>query len=506
MQKVINYLYLIYMFGVYPVITHNKYFDITITRYHAFLYGACAFIFLTAISAIVKLSMGEKLTPRFAWKKNPIGEPELWVLLFLLANFVSAIVTDDPREAMFGEQSRHMGVLIYFVFAVMILVMSGGFEVAEEIFLVFAASSAYAYIVAIFQHMEIDFMHYKDNIKKDLYNKFISTFGNINMFAGFLCVSIPIFLAMFIFSKKLYMRITAGVLITMGGMVIMISNSDSVYVGLAVATVVLLVLAIKEGYVGHFMFGYSFLALGNLFLTLINTYAHTRYDKKRGGLALALNRIDVAVLFVVFMALATVVVYLLRKVYGDKIAKINKKAIIIAVIVCAALFGIAFFIYGAFIRGSSLFKLNYKWGSYRGYIWTKMVELFRDASPINKIFGHGNESVRTLMNTYYYTEMISVTHMAYDNAHCELLQYLICNGIFGLVAYVGMIVTSIAYIWKNANGKPVAYMSLVAIIGYLGQSLLSLNQPISTPFLFLFIGLGLGYATIQKKAIETEAK
>ena len=76
------------------------------------------------------------------------------------------------------------------------------------------------------------------------------------------------------------------------------------------------------------------------------------------------------------------------------------------------------------VTGSSLLTFNDKWGSYRGYIWRKIVEVYGDAPFVNKLFGYGNESVRVTLKAACYNEMVQVTGKVYDNAHNELLQYL----------------------------------------------------------------------------------
>ena len=103
------------------------------------------------------------------------------------------------------------------------------------------------------------------------------------------------------------------------------------------------------------------------------------------------------------------------------------------------------------------------------------------------------------MNSYYYDDMLNIVGKLYDNAHNELLQYLITLGICGVVAYLGTFVTSVIYMLKYGKSNYMIYGFLTAVIGYFFQSLINLNQPITTPLYFVIMALGVGYTTYLRK-------
>ena len=89
--------------------------------------------------------------------------------------------------------------------------------------------------------------------------------------------------------------------------------------------------------------------------------------------------------------------------------------------------------------------------------------------------------------------MKSIEQQIYDNAHNEVLQYLVTTGLCGAVSYIGLFVSSFIYIFKNSKNDLVAYISLAVMLGYFIQGLMNLNQPITTPFYFVFMAVGVGY-------------
>ncbi|MBQ9279059.1 MAG: O-antigen ligase family protein [Lachnospiraceae bacterium] len=521
----VNYIYLFLILCVFPLVFHNYYFDITKTRSDFFLRITIGYIILILIAYGFEIfwSNSNKSKSLFIVEKkdNPWLYPELWMTFFLMSNFFAYLITltDDGmingNSAFTGSDGRLMGLSMYLVIGLMFLLLCRYVDIKLPVYVLFGFMTLFAYLVSIVQHVDPDtkrfskigfkpkgllegFLYYvfklKDGISKKQYNIFISTFGNINIFASFIVISLAVFACMFIFSNKLFYRIFAGIVVVTGGTVMMIANSDSAYIGVGAVMIFLFILAFKDDVIARFFQTLILLGLGNFFIVLINKYMSEvlkkKYDK-RGGFAEHLDRVDYAVLILIILVVLYSIVFFVNRKYKDKLEKINKnKAVIIfmAVIFVAGIF----IVYIGNKKHIGAFTFNYRWGTFRGYIWTKCVKLFKDAPLMNKLFGYGNESLKTLMNTYYHDEMVSVTNKIYDNAHNEILQYLVTTGLCGVISYVGLFIASFIYIFKNSKKNVVAYISLTVMLGYFVQGLMNLNQPITTPFYFVFMAVGVG--------------
>ena len=149
--------------------------------------------------------------------------------------------------------------------------------------------------------------------------------------------------------------------------------------------------------------------------------------------------------------------------------------------------------------GIAAFTFNDKWGTYRGFVWSRAWAIFEDASLANKLFGYGNETFGVYMNAYFYNDMKEIVGKIYDNAHNELLQYLITLGLFGVLAYIGLVASSIIYMLRYGKGNYLVYGCLTATVGYFVQALVNLNQPITTPLYFVIMALGVGYTSYLRK-------
>lgn len=504
-MDVAAYVFSLLILGIYPIIYDDHYFNITITKYHFFLYSAGIYLALALIGYVVEANLKnyykyESLLLTDTGKKR-YQRPELYAIAFMMANLFAWICSDNKKDAFYGLQGRNMGLCIYVILIIVFVVLAQRYHPQMFVFLFLAVASAFAFVVAIGQHMEYDFLDLRHNIASNQYTKFISTFGNINMYASFLSLTIPVFVAVFTFSGQWLYRIISGLLIVAAGCNVLIANSDSVFLGIFAGVVVILVLAFLQGQLRQCTFGIFLLFVGNLILGFINQYAHTRYDKKRGGLAIALNRLDIAFGLCAVALLVFALVCICKWKFADKIEAWNKRKIVLIVCIACAVIGVAGIIVLA-VSGSSLLTFNDKWGSYRGYIWRKIVEVYGDAPFVNKLFGYGNESVRATLKAACYQEMVQVTGKVYDNAHNELLQYLFTTGIVGLLSYLALVGSSIVYMFKNAKENVWISVCLAATVGYFAQSLLNLNQPITTPYFFVFMAMGVGTVNYCRRVKE----
>lgn len=525
----INYIYLFLILCIFPLVFHDYYFDITRTRRDFFVFVTIGYVVLMVIAYIFESSWSYyQKTKSVLMHNNKYStwlSPDLWMALFLASNFFAYLIslTDDGmidgRSAFTGENGRLMGLAVYLVIGMMFFVLGRYADVKLPLYIAFGFVTLFAYIVAVYQHIDPDLSRFenpgykpsginrlkellpyyafnlKNRISKKQYNIFISTFGNINIFASFIVISLACFVCMFIFSKKLFYRVFSGIVVAVGGTVMMIANSDSAYIGVGCVMLFLLILSYKDGLLLRFFKSLILLGIGNLGIVLINKYMacvlEKKYDK-RGGFAEHLDRLDLAIVIIVMLVLLYLIAFFVNKKWGNSLKKINKNKVIIIAAVLLLVLGTVVIVIGN-KKHIGAFTFNYRWGTFRGYIWTKAVLLFKDAPFMNKLFGYGNESLKALMTQNYYAEMVEVTNKVYDNAHNELLQYLVTTGLCGMLSYIGLFVSSFVYILKNSKKEVIAYISLSVMLGYFIQGLINLNQPITTPFYFVFMAVGVGF-------------
>ena len=114
-----------------------------------------------------------------------------------------------------------------------------------------------------------------------------------------------------------------------------------------------------------------------------------------------------------------------------------------------------------------------------------------------KIFGAGPQHIDCVMREYITEEYIKnfydtqgQKYGLFESSHNEFLTTLLKSGLVGMLSYLGIFVTTIKRYAKAAAAQPVLLFVCVSVAAYLAHSMVSFQQPVSTPILFIFIGMG----------------
>ncbi|SNU08667.1 O-antigen ligase [Lachnospiraceae bacterium] len=491
---IVNLGFIMFVVTVYTIYMHNMYFDITGTRAKVFTYGSLLYVVLFVVSFILEVVMiryygSDK--PIF-YKDSPIIlMPEIWIFLFMIANTCALFMSPDRLASWSGSSGRCFGLSMVIVLTLMFICLSREASVNDLIFVLFFLVSGFAYVLAYLQHFGFDPFSLRERVTDKQKEMFISLFGNINTYGSYICIALPVFVSIFIFSKSIWKRVVSGLSIVMAGMAIIPAKSDNVYLGLGVAFIFLFYVTILRKDFTEYIFAVLMLFVGLETMAVLNS-VFKGSQKHINGIAKIVENPKVMLMLTLVIVVILVCSMLFRKLNYDAYKKIQspKLLIIFSIIFVIAL--VVTIVLGV-RSGNELFVFNDKWGTFRGFIWTRGWYLFRDSSVLHKIFGNGNETIGKLMYDYYFEQMIAITFRKYDNLHNELLQYLVTTGLFGLISYLGFVSTSFAYIGKRMKEDPIAIGCLAGAVSYFAQGMVNLNQPITTPYFFVILAVGIGY-------------
>lgn len=503
--NIISTCFIIYMLTVYPLFMHNGYFDITLTKFTLLKVGIIIYGFLMIV-AIFMLEMDKLSYKSVKGKKGKTSDTDKKIkhlaidvcgLMFLISGFLAFLNAPVKSAAYSGINGRRCGLQFLLLMAIMYIMLSYGYRLWKYVFPVFAVVSSFAYFVSILQHLGYDVFRLLAKIKPYQKHMFISTFGNINTFAGFICISLPIFMGLYIFSDMLWQKIIYGVSISLGFAAIIASDSDCAYAGCGAAIIAFLFVAVynrkKLLYLQTAIWG----AIGYTFMALITKISDKIPEKITG-----FSKISIYVNALAVITIILILLYILCKFADKKLLRhethINISVQMIIVSVTVVILMAAYVIYGVSHK-LDLFTFNDNWGTYRGYIWIRLIELYKSFSLKDKLIGYGNETIASLMTSNYYEEMKSITGTVYDNAHNEYLQYLVTMGLFGAAAFIALMVSSIVTCLRNAKENPVLWALALSIISYGAQAVFNVNQSITTPYVFLFIALAAGIVRYNQR-------
>jgi len=126
-------------------------------------------------------------------------------------------------------------------------------------------------------------------------------------------------------------------------------------------------------------------------------------------------------------------------------------------------------------------RIQDEFGTNRIYIWRHALS----SVPNRLLIGHGPD-------TFIFAfprEAQGYFGETYDTAHNEYIQYLVAQGVLGLIAYlvfaVGVVVLSVRKAFKD----PIIMAVLAAFVAYLAQAFFNISHPIASQILWVFAGI-----------------
>ena len=521
MSDMLTTLFLLYMFVVFPLVMHDGYKDITLTKYNLFQYGVAGYGILMSVLLLFQFtdSLSYAQNKKLKYTKKPgkakLLASDIWMGLFFLSGVLAWILSDEKKAAFTGEMGRRCGLAFLILVAVLYVCMGSGYRLKPFVLPVFSIVSGAAFLMSILQHLGKDVFYLRAAIRSDLRPIFISTFGNINIFASFVCIAVALSAGAYLVEETRWRKLLYGLVLLLGGAAMIAANSDSTYFGVGVTLVLLLFSAIYHASLCQFLESVTLLLYGYTGMAYLTAGTGRGYDTLSGFARLVDCR---GVLLLVCIVL-TVGIGVYRWKTGKmenagkaentgkrertKKAEVagktenagktrhNVKTAMLVVGVVLCVLAVGFFLTGR-KQEWEIFAFNDDWGNYRGYVWSRLCSIYREFPFVNKLFGNGNESIYALMSANYQEEMLAVTGTVYDSAHNEYLQYLVTMGLFGLVSYLGLLISSVGNCIKGMK-KDKSFLPIAAcIIAYGAQAFFNVEQPVTTPFLFVFLALAAG--------------
>jgi len=146
-------------------------------------------------------------------------------------------------------------------------------------------------------------------------------------------------------------------------------------------------------------------------------------------------------------------------------------------------------------------RLDDSFGSNRGWIWRNAIEVI----PENPIFGTGPGTFFYALGTERQMEAAERYNMIFDKAHNVFLQIAVTMGIPALLAYIIFLGSVFIPAIKKAFDRPILLAFGAAALGYVIQSFFMVEVPITTPLLWVALGVMAGevwMAKIGYKSIE----
>lgn len=418
---------------------------------------------------------------------------------YFVAVMVSYLGSAYKEDALWGVEGWHMGCVTQMIFVLLYFFFSRYFHKSRGWIEVWLAASAIVFLLGICNRYSV----YPIAMEGQT-DTFISTLGNINWFCGYWSVAASVGITLYWCSDSGRERLFAGIYSVIAMLCGVTQGSDSAYLVFAVVFVVLFLLSF-----GDSRKRYRFLELCMMFAVSCQLGRILRYAPALNynyGLADGGSRITAALLdsnVTLWGLVVLILCYELLKYSRRGAAAVGTNIVLLCVVIVYLL------LHSGMLHGSMLYGgeaaesageendsgiiFNEDWGNGRGAAWNCGIAAYRNMDVLHKFMGIGPDCFADYV--YDIPELAQkladrFTNQRLTNAHNEPLTQLVNVGALGFLCYMGFFLSTFVRCLRRAEGQPVLYICAVGVLAYAAHGLVSFQQVLNTPYIFIIIGIG----------------
>lgn len=472
---------------VFPILLDDAYFNIMIVR-TTFL-GLVSVLFPLLCLGIDLWKNRSSALKSQQFCDSTTLSATLFLECFLLSCALSFAISDYQKCALTGEQARYMGLLTMVLMACAYSFISRYALLHSLVFKLFGVTVILCAGVALLQFVGFDPFGLYAQLSASTRRSFISFLGNINVFSSFICLAMPVFMHRYCTEKNGFDALIVCVACFLS---IFLCNSDSAYIGLAVAFAAVTILSLRHSQDAS----KRMLWLWFAFFVTAKMFALLYY---LGGVAVRDLSYMTKMVTMHPLGFVPPVILLGLALLADKrgfCEKARKKVLVAFCLTVGLLFVLVVFSVVWFTlvdRTRDLgpigrfLRIDDNWGTGRAAIWRTLIHVYGDLPLKNKLFGVGSDCLGLLLYDKYKPEMYALNQGYINNAHNEFIQYLLTNGVFGMLCYTAFVTFGIAGVLCRKKVPAQAKSFALGALCYVAQSVVNITQPITTPLLFVFI-------------------
>ncbi len=499
--------YLILMFTFFELFLTAQFARARTDKFILFMILTGFLVFLVSIVTIATYA-DKKSKPQTHLQQStsfsPLSVTDIAFIAFFIFAAISTLLSEYKlhsllgNDATFASSGRDNGLLLLTAYVLMYFIVSRFYFYKEYVLAAFMVFGCIISGLAILNFFYIDPIGLYDGYSQSVIDDFCSTIGNKNLTSSYMCIFMPVAMMMFVVFKKMYMQVLCGVALAFAYCGLLVAGSNSGYIGFFVMLVVMLAICIRYLHMlKRFIFALSIMFASGLILRLFSLVMN---DKCKGFEAIGQKLVYSNYVFIIIAVtgLLTVGLYALDKFTNasQHWPKNTLMTIVIAISVCAVLYVLYLMYYYTFVDTTTdlgslnrLLRFDERWGTHRGYYWIHGMEMFGDFGIADKLFGTGCDTFYYVLKPLFPELIVKFNESSTNCAHNEYINYLVTQGVLGLASYLTIIISTIVRAFKTSKTNVYVLVYLLPVITYCAQAVVNIYQPITTPFLFIFIAL-----------------
>ena len=495
--RMVLYAYLLLQIVVFPFYAPQGYVEIGISKYNFFKVSGilCMVIVFPAIVVYLPcvLLKYKKQKQRISFTLTDKA-----VLFYGLAVLLSFACTAWKEEAVWGAEGWYMGLFSQLMFLVIYFLVSRFTENIKAWYQLLLAVSFVVFLHGILNCFSVYPVRMEGSIPG-----FISTLGNINWFCSYWMVVFPIGLVLYWIGEEeaVWKKAALIVYVITGFATGVVQGSSSAFLALGAMFLTLLLLSFESS--GKLLrwielgiyFSVSLLLLGAI------QGVFPRALNYENAIEKWLTNYRVAFCIFSFMIILYAAAHYLFQKKELQIERICfiQKAIVVLLFSAVVVIAVLTVYYNFFNHADTdskiaqAFVIDEAWGNGRGTTWRTGVEAFAAMPVWNKLVGVGPDCF--YLYAYVQPDIAARLYSVFGNArltnaHNEWLTVLVDTGILGMISYAAIFLTAIYGQIKKGKEKNILLVCAVCMISYTVHNMISFQQVICTPIMFILIGLG----------------
>lgn len=509
-EALLNY-YIALMFSVFPLFFTNAYFNIRHDKYGFFL----------ALSLVTAIAMGaifvyNRLSEENTSEKIQLNNLKLFsftdyaILGFLFVNIISTLFSDYKLDSLLGTAGRNNGLLLIAVYTIVYFLITRFLYYKEYIFVFLAVGSIVVFLLAILNCFYIDPLGmFAQLTDEQTITDFTSTMGNKNFMSSYICIVLPVMIALSVLSENKKLRVLYLTASGFGFAALMTSDSDSGILGIAAFAVIYFIWFVRD--ISKLKKYFLSMSVMLIFAKLLRLFSFLNNDNSKGMDSFQQLFVYSAAGWIMLSVCLTftAVLYLLDFKKQGIILPKSVPILFCAFAVAGIMALLGIIIYFSIFNTSAelgtlgkILRFNESWGTHRGFMWIKSFEIIADeikhGDIIKFLFGTGPDTFYYAFAPYF-NELLRFGDSSTNAAHNEYINYLVTTGITGCAAYAALVIGVIARAIRHAESNPYIIVCVAGVICYSVQATVNISQPITTP-LFIIM-LALTEAFIRKSSV-----
>lgn len=521
------------MLVLLPNWSHDAYSDILSTKYGLCLYADGILLGLYIIWALasghIKKSI-EKMksyadpeTGKWFgnWFKAEFSILDIFMLLFLVIVIISTLQAYPYMyQAFFGNEGRWHGAIIFSLYVLTYFVVSRHYVFKRWHITAFLLGFLYICIWAITDYFKMDILKFKWGISEEHYAIFVSSIGNIDTYCAVAMIPFAFAGIMLIQSEEKVGRLIFYWICSFVAMVSMITSAaDNAYLSFFAfyAFAPFIAFKTRRGVRRYLLMLASFVTAIELVIFWNAKYGDAVVTPS--GVVTILSNISQLKILLVILWAAVIILYvydfMVKKYTLDTPApKFLHTAWIVLVIV--GFVGLIVLVILAnqnppvipsvLEPAREYLQFTDSWGTWRGLVWKKLMDLYNNFPVHHKLFGSGPETAGIYLQNNYYEEIAMASGLFYDSPHNELLQMFFNLGPIGLISYLGIMLSPSLLAIRTTLKKCYPIIAAVAIvcICHVFECWVNIMVPMDIPTIFALIAIACNLYRKSKEEVTVK--